>query len=209
MKNLKFNFLKSRGWSWQTAKLAGLFLAGSCLLLQAEPLELAGPDPAPAPAATAATPAADAAAKAPAGSGEIEITADSMDMDFAAHLSTLTGHVTVTDARMKLQADKMIVYFAADDKPERIEAIGNVTIEQPDVNRKAKAGKAEYNVVKGMIVLTEKPVLSMGTDTMSGPTKITYYRDEDRVTTEGAPSKITITPKTELKIPDVLGGEKK
>ena len=208
--------------------LLTLFLTWAGISLRAEPLELAGPaEPAPAPAAstatattmaapagTATTPAAASAAKTPATTSEIEITADNMDMDFAAHISTLTGHVVVTESRMKLQADKMIVHFGTDERPERIEALGNVTIEQPDVNRKAKAGRAEYTVAKGMIELTDKPSLSMGGDTMTGAAKITYYRDEDRVsfdsakTPDGVRPTLTITPKSEVKIPDVLSGGK-
>ncbi len=117
--------------------------------------------------------------------GDIEITSDSMDMDFSKHISTFTGNVVVTDPRMTLKADRMVVQFDVQEKPQHIEAAGNVVIDQPVADRHAKAGKAEYDVVKGVVVLTEKPSVTAGGNTMSGAARITYYRDEERVTADG------------------------
>jgi lipopolysaccharide transport protein LptA len=139
---------------------------------------------------------------------EIEISSDNMDMDFGARVSTFTGNVVVTEARMKLRAEKMVVFFGQDDKPERIEATGSVIIEQPDADRLARSGRAEYDVIKGMIILTDKPSLSMGSDTLSGATRIVYYRDNAKVTCDSGSSgvrpTITFTPKSQETVPDLL-----
>lgn len=116
---------------------------------------------------------------------EVNITADAMDMDFGKHISTFLGNVLVVEARMRLQADKMVVHFGEGEKPERIEAIGSVVIHQPEANRTARAGRAEYDIVKGTIVLLENPSLQMGDNSLSGASKITYYRDNDRVICDG------------------------
>jgi lipopolysaccharide transport protein LptA len=131
--------------------------------------------------------------------GTVQINADSMDMDMARHISTFTGNVVVTDPRMTLKADKMVVTFDAQEKPQVIVAEGNVVIDQPAADRHAKAGRAEYDVVKGVIVLTEKPVLTAGANTMIGSAKITYDRDAEHISCEGQaePGKqptIVVTP---------------
>jgi lipopolysaccharide transport protein LptA len=170
-------------------------------LLKASAGKRPGSTPAPQPLKTAAeTPA-------PAG-GEIDISADSMDMDFGARVSTFTGNVVVVEPRMKLSAEKMVISFGRDDKPERIEATGSVTIEQPDADRVARAGRAEYDVLKGMIVLTDKPTLNMGNDNLTGATRIVYYRDSSKVTCDSSTGdvrpRIIITPKSPNSITDVL-----
>ena len=163
----------------------------------------AGKHPAAATEAEAEVKPAKAAARS-----DVEITSDNMDMDFGAKVSTFTGNVVVTEVRMKLRAEKMVVFFGQDDKPERIEASGNVIIEQPDEDRVARAGRAEYDVLKGMIILTEKPTLTMGNDTLTGATRIVYYRDNSRVTCDSgsadARPRITFTPKSQDVLPDLL-----
>ncbi len=141
--------------------------------------------------------------------GTVQVTSDSMDMDMAKHTSTFTGNVVVTDPRMTLKADRMTVTFDAQEKPQVIVAEGNVVIDQPSADRHAKAGRAEYDVVKGVIVLTENPSLSAGANTMSGSAKITYYRDDERVSCEGR-STVTVTPAKDGKdAPNPLNPKKK
>ena len=135
-------------------------------------------------------------ALAPAGlglAGDMKVASDSLDTDFSNRLSTFTGHVVVTDPRMTLKADKIMVTFGAGHEWQRIVATGKVTIDQPDLKRQAKAGRAEYDVVKGVIVLTGNPTLVSGESTLTGAEKITYYRDEERVSTEGGRATINST----------------
>jgi len=144
---------------------------------------------------------------------EVEIVADTMDMDFGKHISTFQGNVLVTEARMRLQADKMVVYFGETEKPEKIEAIGNVVIHQPEANRTARAGRAEYDMIKGTITLLDNPSLKMGDNSLDGASKITYYRDNERVICdggkEGVRPVIQFMPKGKTDVPDLFSVPKK
>ncbi|MEI8080023.1 MAG: lipopolysaccharide transport periplasmic protein LptA [bacterium] len=145
------------------------------------------------------------------GAQEIQITSDSMDMNLSEHNAAFTGKVLVRDPRYQIRADKMIVRFGADQQPERIEALGNVQIDELEAKRRATAGRADYDVTKGTFVLTDKPVLSMGGDSMQGASKITYFRDNERVIFEGGADRrptLRFTPKPGDTMPGLPGRDK-
>ncbi|NOY82694.1 MAG: hypothetical protein GXP31_16985 [Kiritimatiellaeota bacterium] len=123
------------------------------------------------------------------------ITSDRMEMDFAAHVARFDGHVVVKDPRMTLKTDRLIAFFSADNQLTKVEALGNVVILQPQVDRRAEAGHATYDIKKGTIVLTETPTLTTGLNMLSGAAQITYYRDSERVVCEGGQPTIRIVPK--------------
>ena len=132
--------------------------------------------------------AASVAADQPEGDAvedELEIKSDSMDMDFAQRKAVFEGNVRVSDSRMKLRADRMEVFLSPQDELQRIEAAGNVVIEETATDRKALAGKAVYDVEQGRVVLTEDPVLHVGENSMTGAFKITYSRAEGKFRSEG------------------------
>jgi len=195
-----------------TATFSGL----AALLLAALPVAAAEPTATPTQAAPAPTrlPAGGAArlgslfTPPTGGAQEIQITSDSMDMNLSEHTASFTGNVLVRDPRYQIRADKMIVRFGADQQPERIEALGNVQIDEIEAKRRATAGRADYDVVKGTFVLTDKPVLSMGGDSMQGASKITYFRDNERVIFEGGADRrptLRFTPKPGDTMPGIPG----
>jgi len=79
-----------------------------------------------------------------------------------------------------------------DKRVSRIVCLGNVIIirkaitaaEQERGEQKALAGKADYDVDSGQIVLTEDPVLTRGSDSLRGE-RITIWRDSDKMKVEG------------------------
>lgn len=93
---------------------------------------------------------------------------------------------------------------AANKQLKRIECIGNVVIirkqidestpeKQADEARKAqqaKAGKAEYDLSKGTIVLTEKPIVNMGQYTATGEEIEVRINEGYRTIISGKGSKI-------------------
>lgn len=195
-----------------TAPFRGL----AALLLVALPVSAAEPTATPPQAAPApARPPAGGAARLGSlftpptgGAQEIQITSDSMDMNLSEHTASFTGNVLVHDPRYQIRADKMIVRFGADQQPERIEALGNVQIDELEAKRRATAGRADYDVTKGTFVLTDKPVLSMGGDSMQGASKITYFRDNERVIFEGGADRrptLRFTPKPGDTMPGIPG----
>lgn len=117
--------------------------------------------------------------------GDVDIVAESADMDIVRRTTTLTGNVVVTDPRLTMKAEKMVVTFDAQQKPLLIEATGSVTMDQADDDRHGTAGKAEYFLNREVIVLTEKPCLKAGGNTMKGMATVTYYRKEGRAACEG------------------------
>jgi lipopolysaccharide transport protein LptA len=114
-----------------------------------------------------------------------EITADTVDMDFANKVAHFKGNVRVTDQKMQMSADEMRVFMTADNQLKLLKASGHVVIDQPDMKRRATAGKAEYNVETQVIILTEQPVLTMGENTLSNSTRITYNRNTQQIKSEG------------------------
>ena len=146
--------------------LAGSFLLGGAKTMAADlPMALGG--------------------KGSVKSSELQIASDTVDMDFAERMAVFEGSVEVTDARMTLNADKMIVTLSAQDELQRLEATGNVIVLETGTDRRATAGKAVYDVAKGIIVLTEKPVVIAGENKLSHAYRITYFRDNEKFKFEG------------------------
>ena len=196
----------------RTTREARLFLLGGALGLAAAMTATADTGTAtaavPAPVPAAATPAPDNKAPAEAAKpgetkpaadkgketgkmadlgpvGEVEIKYDELEADFGKGVTILTGNVVVTEPRIMLKADKAVCTNDAKGQPLKIEASGNVVIDQFASARHATAGKAVYDVVKGVIVLSETPFLKTPQATMVDATEITYYRDDERVTAKG------------------------
>lgn len=94
----------------------------------------------------------------------------------------------------------------------RIVCIGDVIIvrklidagDNERIEQKALAGRAEYNIDSGQIVLTEEPVLMRGTDSLRGE-RITIWRDSDKMKVEGG-SKLEMKTGAINQPPDPSGG---
>lgn len=133
---------------------------------------------------------------APKGAPEdAEITADTMEVDFAARVAKFEGDVLVTDSRMSLRTDRLMAYFTEDHKLLKVEAMGNVVIFQPDADRSATAGYAEYDVKTSAVSLTETPELRTGQNSLTGADKIIYFRDSQTSRTVGGRPKFRVVPK--------------
>jgi lipopolysaccharide export system protein LptA len=165
------------------------------------------------------------------------ITADTMELDMVKNLITLEGSVVVNYPESKIQADLIYVYLDKDKKDDKekkesanttvsdtaggqkvdkIIAIGHVIIERvlPDVNgepqprQKAVGGHAVYDTNKGTIVLTKKPMLIYGDGSYVSGTRITLWKDSDRLKVEGNRSagrlsRLVLTPQDQKQ----MGGE--
>ncbi len=117
--------------------------------------------------------------------GKTEIRADQVDMDLKAGQAVFEGNVLVSDGKMMLESERMIVNFTEDNKLTRIEATGSVVITQPQGDRRATAGRATYDVETGEVVLTENPTLRIGEHSLQDAEQIVYHRDEQRFSTRG------------------------
>ena len=109
------------------------------------------------------------------------ITSTRLSYDHKKRIAVFEENVVVSDAELSISADKMTVFFAAENKVSSIEAEGDVVIAQDD--KKGFAHKAVYFVKEGKIVLSDGPKVVRGGDEMSGET-ITLWRFEGRVLCE-------------------------
>ena len=152
-----------------------------------------------------------------------------MDIDLKGDTISLFGNVKVNSSDTKITADEIVVYLEEDKaktedkaKPEdkasktdekgkkvakKLIAIGNVVIikksktGQEKNKERATAGRADYDIKTGEIVLTDDPVLFQEDSYIKGE-RITLFRDSDRVKIEGnqsmgQESKLIYNPKKE------------
>jgi lipopolysaccharide transport protein LptA len=117
--------------------------------------------------------------------GELDITAETAEMDFNNRVATLVGSVKVSDERMVLVADKMVVHLAEGNKLKMIEAIGNVVISEVGTQRKAKAGMAVFEVATDKVVLTDNPTLEDADWGVRSAEKMVYDRKNGKFLLSG------------------------
>ncbi|MWB76826.1 lipopolysaccharide transport periplasmic protein LptA [Pseudooceanicola sp. 216_PA32_1] len=107
------------------------------------------------------------------GSGErdpdapIEVESDNLEVIEANNTAEFTGNVIVVQEAMTLTAPRLLVIYSDDQsRVERMEATGGVTF----VNgaEAAESVRADYDVDRGVVVLTEDVVLVQGPDTITG-----------------------------------------
>ena len=145
----------------------------------------------------------------PASKSPTVITSDEMDIDMKGDIITLIDNVVIDEEGTNIKADKMVIHLKnakngeGDETAKEVKLIiatGNVVIlkkattaeEKAKGEQKATAGKADYDVESGTIVLTEDPVLFQGGSNIKGK-KITVFRDSDRMKVEGG-SALTFVP---------------
>jgi len=156
-----------------------LILAVPALGTAVLPLSLSAQTPARPPAATA--PAAEAVAGT-------QVTSDTFRLNLEKKEGVFSGNVKVTDKTFNLESEELIVYFAADNKLERLVARGSVKIKSGG-NRAATSREAEYLVAEKKIRLTGDPVVLQNQNRVTG-TVITMYPESDRMEVDGR-SKVT------------------
>ena len=105
------------------------------------------------------------------------------EFDSQNHVATLEGHVVVVDPALQVNAQKMIVFFDTENKVSRIEASGEVIIQQQD--KTTHSDHAVYTPTDGKVVLTGNPSVENPQGTVRGQT-ITFYRDERKIFVEKA-----------------------
>ncbi len=136
------------------------------------------------PAHTAAPSVADGPAK-PAKAGEdtnsTVITSTQLSFDQQKRQAVFEGNVVVTDREIKILSDRLDVFFTEDNKVDRIEAEGRVTIIRNDL--KASGEKATYDMKEGKMQLTGNPRIQRGQDTLTGET-VTLWRNSRRILCE-------------------------
>jgi lipopolysaccharide transport protein LptA len=138
----------------------------------------------PAPAQTDDNP------ETPPPAGSTVITSDELHSDQVAHNSIFTGNVVVVGTNFRMTCQEMTVYFTNANKVDKIVAVGEVVITQPD--RVTHCGHAEYYQDKDTFVLTDQPVIYDHKNEVHG-VRITIDRSTQKMTVDGGKSRVLIS----------------
>ncbi|MBA3325783.1 MAG: LptA/OstA family protein [Rhodobacteraceae bacterium] len=99
----------------------------------------------------------------------VEITSDALALDQAAGTAVFTGTVKVGQGALRLAADRLEVFYAADDTGtgaiERMEASGNVTLSNG--TEAAEAARASYVVATGIVEMEGDVLLTQGANALA------------------------------------------
>lgn len=109
------------------------------------------------------------------------VTSTRLSFDQQKRQAVFEEHVVVTDREIKILADRLKVFFTEDNKVDRIEAEGHVTIIRNDL--KATGGKAIYDMKEARMQLTGNPRIQRDQDTLTGET-VTLWRNSKRILCE-------------------------
>ncbi|MBW1961625.1 MAG: lipopolysaccharide transport periplasmic protein LptA [Deltaproteobacteria bacterium] len=131
-------------------------------------------------------------------SEQIRISADSLTVDNQAKFAEFTGNVKASQGNNVIRADKLKIYYkgglgekgkapSAEQAIEKLVATGNVKIRFEQ--NLAVADEAVYITETRVLILTGKnSKITRGNDSISG-SKITFYRDDGRISIEGGKEK--------------------
>jgi lipopolysaccharide transport protein LptA len=146
--------------------------------------------------------------------GPTIIEADKMDVDRNANLITFTGNVYIDDDNLTITSEKLVIHLVSKEKKaknqtdnssatksvEKAVFTGNVVIirklvtaeDKKNGRQKATADKLVYGVNDGRIILTGHPVLIRGNSRLLAEKKIIFYRNTEKITTEGRTKIISV-----------------
>ncbi|MCK5801548.1 MAG: hypothetical protein KAI66_01890 [Lentisphaeria bacterium] len=105
----------------------------------------------------------------------VDIQAETAEWDLDGRTGDLVGNVIVTYGDRTLTADRMKVFMNEKNELERVEAHGNVVMREKKGKNRATGGKAVYDIIKDIIVLSDSPVLYRGEEwKMTNAKTVTY-----------------------------------
>lgn len=109
------------------------------------------------------------------------ITSDRLTFSQSDLYALFEENVIVRDQNMRMRADRLTVFFDQENQAERIEASGQVVMQQEETT--AWADQATYDVESGTILLEGTPRIRRGRDVLEGDT-ITFWRFENKMVCE-------------------------
>ncbi len=115
--------------------------------------------------------------------GETVITSDTLLFDYRQRMCVFEGNVVVTEPRVRMESQKLHVFFDASNRVESVVATESVRVTQE--NRVATCGRAVYTVDSGAIVMTINPMLARGRDELRGDEIKIFVHSEKVISTPG------------------------
>ncbi len=119
------------------------------------------------------------------------ITSESLMFDYGRSTCVFEGDVVVTEPRVKLECDKLYVFFDATNNVDSVVATDAVKVTQE--NKVGTCDKAVYTSKTGAIVMTGNATLRRGRDSINGD-EITIYVNSEKVTCK--PGRLVVFPST-------------
>ena len=126
------------------------------------------------------------------GGGKLVIDADTLTLVQTKASATWRGHVRALRGPTLITAPELDATW--DDKGVITRMVGRGGVDAVEPTRQARGERADYDVEKGILVVTGKPEAHQGKNHMKG-TRVTFFPDTDFVAVENATAIIEQTPK--------------
>ncbi|MCC6337818.1 MAG: hypothetical protein IT380_27965 [Myxococcales bacterium] len=124
--------------------------------------------------------------------GAVAIDADRLVLEQQRNVATWSGHVRVTRGATVLTAPEITAHYDERGEITRVQAKGGVEAAERD--RWARGQRADYDVKRGVLVVTGNPEARQGKNRMKG-SKVTFLPGTDFVEVENATTVIDVAPK--------------
>lgn len=119
----------------------------------------------------------------------VAIDADLMTLEGVKSEATWTGHVRAVKGKTTLLAPWLSARYDAQGEIDRVMAQGGVEVTEGD--RWARGRAADYDVPRGLLVVTGKPEARQGKTRMKG-TKVTFFSGSEFLEVENATTVIEV-----------------
>jgi lipopolysaccharide transport protein LptA len=127
------------------------------------------------------------------GGGPVTIDADALTLRQARATAVWRGHVRATRGKTLLTAPELEATWDASGTITRLQARGGITASEP--GRSARGDRADFDVVRGRVVVTGRPEAQQGRSHLQG-NRVTFFTGSDRLEVEQATTVIQPAPKT-------------
>lgn len=129
--------------------------------------------------------------RAESADGGVTVDADLLVLEQARATAAWTGHVKVTRGPTVLTAPELVAHYDERGDITRVQAKGGVEATERD--RWARGQRADYDVKRGVLVVTGKPEARQGKNRMKG-SKVTFFPGTDFIEVENATTVIELDP---------------
>lgn len=117
------------------------------------------------------------------------IDADLLTLEGPKNEATWRGHVRAVKGKTVVLAPELTARYDAQGEIDRVLARGGVEVTEGD--RWARGQQADYDVPRGVLVVTGKPQARQGTSRMKG-TRVTFFTGTERLEVENATTVIEV-----------------
>ncbi len=112
---------------------------------------------------------------------ETVVTAGTMSFDYSNSVAVFETDVVVDDSQIRIESDKLTIYFNQTNDIKRAVAEGNVKVKRMTMNGTCR--KVEYLADERRIIMTGDTVLNRDKDCLKGE-KIIVWLDQEKVKCE-------------------------